>query len=256
MAAAVPDFARWLEDAAVPAASLTDAQRAVLEAAFGFLQRCGRDYYSVRLLSHFLLHCQAGLKVAQVARLLGISRSAASAQQGLSSKEVVQAAHHRLAGRSHGKLLPRFAGPIAQFLHQHPEATRWDLLDFIRVTFGVSVSRVALHRFLKKFGLDGAAVGACAQPAAAAPEPAAPEPAAASPPGSTARPEADRDAAGPVVVAAVAPAAAAQPVPPAQFFLPRPATPAPSCSCPPPSTGWPAPKTASRTPTAPCVADC
>lgn len=251
MAAAVPDFARWLEDAAVPEATLTDAQRAVLYAAFGFLQRCGRDYYSVRLLSHFLLHCQAGLKVAQVARLLGISRSAASAQQGLSSKEVVQAAHHRLAGRSHGKLLPRFAGPIAHFLHQHPEATRWDLLDFIRVTWGVSVSRVALHRFLKKYGLDGAAVVTCAKPAAAPPEPAA-----ASPPGEPLSPGADAGAAGPVVVAAVAPAAAAQPLPPAQFFLPRPATPAPSCSCPPPSTGWPAPRTASRTPTAPCAAVC
>lgn len=251
MAAAVPDFAHWLEDAAVPEATLTDAQRAVLFAAFGFLQRCGRDYYSVRLLSHFLLHCQAGLKVAQVARLLGISRSAASAQQGLSSKEVVQAAHHRLAGRSHGKLLPRFAGPIAHFLHQHPEATRWDLLDFIRVTWGVSVSRVALHRFLKKYGLDGAAVVTCAQPAAAAPEPAA-----AAPPGEPLSPGADAGAAGPVVVAAVAPAAAAQPLPPAQFFLPRPATPAPSCSCPPPSTGWPAPRTASRTPTAPCAAVC
>jgi hypothetical protein len=254
--AAVPDFARWLEDAAVPETTLTPDQRAVLFAAFSFLQRCGRDYYSVRLLSHFLLHCQAGLKVAQVARLLGISRSAASAQQGLSSKEVVQAAHHRLVGRSHGKLWPRFAGPIAQFLHQHPDATRWDLLDFIRVTWGVSVSRVALHRFLKKYGLDSAAVVACAQPAAAPPEPAA----AAPPPGSTVLREADSGAAGPVVVAAVAPAvtpaAAAEPVPSAEFFLPRPATPAPSCSCPPPSTGWPAPKPASRTPTAPCAADC
>src|SRR5947209_207948 len=256
MAAAVPDFARWLEDAAVPEATLTDAQRAVLYAVFGFLQRCGRDYYSVRLLSHFLLHCQAGLKVAQVARLLGISRSAASAQQGLSSKEVVQAAHHRLAGRSHGKLLPRFAGPIAHFLHQHPEATRWDLLDFIRAAFGVSVSRVALHRFLTKYGLDGAAVAACAEPAAAAPESAAPEAAAAPPPGPTVGPEADTGAAGPVVVAAVAPAAAAAPLPPAQFFLPRPATPAPSCCCPPPSTGWPAPRTVSRTPTAPCAVGC
>src|SRR5437588_11851443 len=193
MAATVPDFARWLEDAAVPEATLTDAQRAVLSAAFGFRQRCGRDYYSVRLLSHFLRHGQAGLKVAQVARLLGISRSAASAQQGLSSKEVVQAAHHRLAGRSHGKLLPRFAGPIAQSLHRHPEATRWDVLDFIRATWGVSVSRVALHRFLKKYGLDGAAVEACAKPPAAPPEAAA----VAPPPGPAVGPEADSAAAGP-----------------------------------------------------------
>jgi hypothetical protein len=251
MAAAVPDFARWLEDAAVPEATLTVAQRAVLDAAFCFLERCGHDYYSVRLLSHFLLHGNVGLKVAQIARLLGISRSAASAQQGLSSKEVVQAAHHRLAGRSHGKLLPRFAGPIAQFLHQHPDATRWDVLDFIRDTWGVSVSRVALHRFLKKYGLDGAGdVVVFPKPA----DPSPPEPAAAPPqPGS-----ADTGAASPVVVAAAAPAAADGPVPlpPADFFLPRPSTPAPSSCCPRPWTGSPSPRTASRTPTAPCAAGC
>src|SRR5437879_2201048 len=124
MATSGVNFAQWLDDGSVPAATLTEAQRAVLQAAFQFLEHRGRDYYSVRLLSHVVLHAGTGLKVAQIARLLGISRSAASAQQGLSSKEVIQAAHHRIAGRAHGKLLPRFAGPIAQFLHQHPEASR------------------------------------------------------------------------------------------------------------------------------------
>src|SRR4051794_29313609 len=194
MAAEVPDFARWLAEAAAPEATLPDAQRAVLQAACHFLHRCGRDYYSVRLLSHFLLHAHTGLKVAQIARLLGISRSAASAQQGLPSKEVVQAAHHRLAGRAHGKLWPRFAGPIAHFLHHHPEATRWDLLDFIRDTWGVAVSRVALHRFLKKYGLDRAGlVVALPKPAQAPPA----EPVAAPrPPGPPAAGEADASAAG------------------------------------------------------------
>src|ERR1043166_4883704 len=116
-------LAEWLHDSAVPEATLTSPQRAVLEAALQFLHQRGRDYFSRRLLSHFLLHAQTGLKVAQIARLLGFSRSAPSAQQGLSSKEVIQAAHHRLAGRSHGKLLPRFAGPIAQFLAEQPQAT-------------------------------------------------------------------------------------------------------------------------------------
>src|SRR5947209_15095804 len=140
MATDARTFAHWLQDSAVPEATLTASQRVVLEAAFGFLRQRGHDYFSRRLLSHFLLHAQTGLKVAQLARLLGFSRSAASAQQGLSSKEVVQAAHHRLAGRSHGKLVPRFAGPIAQFLCDQPQATRYDLLDFIRQAFGVSAS--------------------------------------------------------------------------------------------------------------------
>jgi hypothetical protein len=50
-----------------------------------------------------------------------------------------------LAEITHGKLLPRFAGPIARFLHDHPHATRWDLLDFIQHTWGVSVSRIDIE---------------------------------------------------------------------------------------------------------------
>jgi hypothetical protein len=89
--------------------------------------------------------------------LLGISRPTASRQQGLSSKQAIQAAHHRMAGRPHGKLLPRYAGPIAEFILTHPDATRFDTLDFIHRTWGVHVSTVALFHFCKKFGLDRAA---------------------------------------------------------------------------------------------------
>ena len=244
MAAPAPDFARWLEDAAVPDASLTDSQRAVLQAAWNFLQQRGHDYYSVRLLSHFLLHCQAGLPVAQIARLLRLSRSAASAQQGLSSKEVVQAAHHRLRGRSHGKLWPRFAGPIAHFLHQHPQATRWDLLDFIRDSWGVSVSRMALHHFLKKYGLDGSATvvtfptpphASPVEPTPPAPETATNAPAgSADGDGSIQAQAAAADADRPIRAQAAPPPPAHQPLPPEAFFLPPRITPAPSCCCPPP----------------------
>jgi hypothetical protein len=147
-------FAAWLEEAAIPVQRLTPEQQALLQATFRFRQRQGADYYSTRLLSHFLLHAQTGLKVAQIARLLGISRPTASGHQDLSSKQVIQQAHHRLDGRPYGKLLPRFAGPIANFILSHPSATRFDLLDFIETTFSVRVSRIALYKFLKKYGLD------------------------------------------------------------------------------------------------------
>ena len=170
-------LAPWLAQALIAEDRLTADQRGLLQAAFAFRQRCGQDYYSTRLLSHFLLHCNSGLKVAQVARLVGISRPTASNQQGVSSKEAVQAAHHRMAGRAHGKLLPRYAGPIAEFILSHPDATRYDTLDFIERTFGVRVSTVALHFFCKKFGLDRAtraeakAVKPKAERVAAAPRP-------------------------------------------------------------------------------------
>jgi hypothetical protein len=129
-------FAGWLAEARVREELLTPAQQALLVSAFHFLHRCGTDYYSIRLLSHFLVHCQSGLKLAQIARLLGINRWTASSHQGLSSKEVVQGAHHRTAGRSHGKLLPRYACPVAQFLVEHPKASRSDVLAFIERTWG------------------------------------------------------------------------------------------------------------------------
>ncbi len=149
-------FAQWLSQSQIAEDRLSTEQRGLLQAAFAFRQHRGDDYYSNRLLSHFLLHCDSGLKVAQIARLLGISRPTASRQQGLSSKEAVQAAHHRMAGRPHGKMLPRYAGPIAEFILTHTDATRYDILDFIERTWDVRVSTVALHHFCKKYGLDRA----------------------------------------------------------------------------------------------------
>src|SRR5436305_11738137 len=110
MAVATDDFKAWIEQADIPASRLTQELEALLQAVFRFRQQQGTDYYSTRLLSHFLLHCGSGLKVAPLARLLGIGRPTASAQQKLSSKQVIQQAHHRLDGRPYGKLLPRFAG--------------------------------------------------------------------------------------------------------------------------------------------------
>lgn len=149
-------FDRWLREAGVARRKLTPEQIAVLQSSFRFLEQCGREYYSLRLLGHYLLHCGLGLKVAQIARLVGVSRPTASEQQHLSSKEVVQMAHHRMAGKPHGKMLPRYAGPVAQFLITHPKASRMDILDFIERTWQVRVSTVALYHFMKKYGLDKA----------------------------------------------------------------------------------------------------
>jgi len=186
MVVATEDFTTWLAQAEIPQQRLTPEVQSLLQAVFRFRQEQGFDYFSTRLLSHFLLHCHSGLKVAQLARLLGISRPTASEQQRLSSKQVLQQAHHRLDGRPYGKLLPRFAGPIAGFLLGHPDASRADLLDFIQRTFGVAVSGIAVYKFLKKYGLDHLAQPQPRKPAPAAPSVlpplASPAPAQTGPP--------------------------------------------------------------------------
>jgi hypothetical protein len=215
MAIPVDGFPAWLAHAQIAEAKLTPAQRAVLQAAFAFRQRCGPDYYSTRLLSHFLLHADTGLKVAQLARLLGVSRPTASRQQGLSSKEAVQAAQHRMAGRPYGKLLPRYAGAVAEFILTHPDATRYDVLDFLHRAWDVRVSTVALHHFLKRYGLDRAT----RQAARAATPPPQPLSLSAPPPVPVPSPSA----------LTVVPPGQAVPVPAPPFSGRGRSTPAPSC---------------------------
>jgi transposase len=179
MTAAMDTFSAWLAQARIPEHRLSPDQCGALRAAFHFRQSRGTDSYSTRLLTHFLLHCGTGLKVAQLARLAGVSRSTASQQQGMSSQQAVQQAHHRMDGRPYGKLLPRYAGPIIEFLLAHPKASRADLIDFIDQAFGVRVSRVALYKFLKKFGIDqGATPPPGTVPTATPAVPAAPHGAA------------------------------------------------------------------------------
>lgn len=198
-------FYGWLQEAQLAVEQLSQRQIDVLRAGFVFLEQIGRDYYSLRLLSHFLLHCDL-FKNAQVGRLVGVSRKTASKQRKLSSKEVVQAAHHRMSGRPYGKLLPRYAGPVAEFLLQYPRATRLDLIEFIEKTWDVHVSKKALTLFLKRYGLDG--VG-------------------------------DQDKSAAVIEIPDPPTDASLPVPqPSRdFFFRLPSTPAPSCCYPLPWNG-------------------
>jgi hypothetical protein len=265
-------FESWLEQADIKQERLSAEQVALLGAAFRFRQEKGSDYFSTRLLSHFLLHCDSHLKVAAIARLLGISRPTASEQQGLSSKEAIQQAHHRLKGRPYGKLLPRFAGPIAAFLLGHPNASRAEVLDFIEATFSVRVSRVALHKFLKKFGLDHLP-GPFTQPAATSSQPntsaTLPEPATATVPDAAAQdspqpsPAANALTPPQVVAAPVVPSSGTQgrstillpsgsvlvpaPPPAPPFSSHAPSTPEPSCCSARPFPGSTSPGIASLT---------
>jgi len=147
-------FDQWLRGAKVRPERLSDEQRAVLHATFQFLQESDGDYSTCRIASHFLLHCGVGLQVTQIARLIGIDPRSAFRHQKLSAKQVGQQIHYHFSGRPYGKLLPRHAGPIAEFLFTHPQATRNELLDFIARTWEFRVSKVALWEFLKKYGLD------------------------------------------------------------------------------------------------------
>ncbi len=214
-------FEQWLEAAEVSAERLSDERRALLRCVFRFLQQAKGDYSSSRIAGYFLLRCGADLKVAQVARLVGISDRSAFRHRQLSSTEVVRQIQNRLSGRPYGKLLPRHAGSIARFLFSHPQASRDDLLDFIEATWEFRVSKVALWKFLKKYGLDRDSL-AEALPTAA-----------------------DEEIAVVAIESLEQPTARGLlPIVPDKFFLLAPSMPEPSCFGPKCSLGSPSPATA------------
>jgi len=53
-------FEQWLREAKVAPERLSDQQRAILHAAFQFLQQSHGDYSSARIVGHFLLRCIVG----------------------------------------------------------------------------------------------------------------------------------------------------------------------------------------------------
>lgn len=202
-------FDQWIDEGRIPQRLRSPQHLAVLQAAFAFLRVAGDDYASRRIVAHFLLHCGLDWKIAQIARLVSITRPTASRQNKLSSREVVQEIQHRLSGRPYGKLLPRYAGPIAQFLFTRKDATRSDLLDFIESTWNIRVSFPSLHAFLKKYGLD--------RPSLEENRPAAP-------------PTPHEDERALIEVLEIPPTSGLMLPPPTDdFFLDTPATRAPSC---------------------------
>lgn len=227
-------FEEWVEQASLSAGTWTFEVRTVLQAAYWFLESQAWDFASRRLIGHFLGHAQLGLKIAQIARLVGCSRSTASRHQPLSSRAVVREIQHRLSGRPYGKLLPRYAGPMAEFLVTHPEATREDLIDFVEQTWGVRVSTVALHKFLKKYGLDRASRAQVREARAPAVDPLTDE--------NQLR----------LVLQEPAAPGLPLPIPPAEFFLPGPNTPEPFCCSPKCSRGGRRHKPVSRMSTGAC----
>ena len=73
-------FDQWIDDAKLPPRLRSTKHLSVLQAAFAFIQHAGNDYASKRIVAHFLLHCQLDWKIAQVARLVGVTRPTASRQ--------------------------------------------------------------------------------------------------------------------------------------------------------------------------------
>ncbi len=111
--------------------------------------------------SHFLLHCESGLKVLH--RSLAWSASAAFSLRGSKEslpKEAVQAAHRRISQSAHGKLLPR---PRRPHRRVHPDPCRRQPLLHLRLhRADLGAMRVSTQwpcPLLQKFGLDRATRG-------------------------------------------------------------------------------------------------
>jgi hypothetical protein len=86
-----------------------------------------------------------------IGALIGVSDRAVRYTQAQSVREVLG----RLRERGHAapKLKPEHSGPIAKYLVEHPRAKAPQILQFVAETFGVTVDRLTLRRYLERYGL-------------------------------------------------------------------------------------------------------
>jgi hypothetical protein len=131
----------------------TDPQRILLEAAVRCIAGVSAPATLVRLIAFFLLHADMGLTPVQVGAAVGRTDRAMRTVQALSARDLLDALWAELRRHRQPKLHPEHAGPIAQFLVEHPRATQAEVVTWIARTLAIQVDVQTLARFFKVYGL-------------------------------------------------------------------------------------------------------
>ena len=140
-------FSAWLAQAQIAQARLTAEQVALLQAAFRFRQAQGSDYDSTRLLSHFLLRCDCGIKVAAVAMMLTHCHKCAFHVRSERLAFQIAAwlkAFYAVAALSHANTADTLSAPLPGRLHGG--STRWCTDSIADLTRGAPTNKTPARR--------------------------------------------------------------------------------------------------------------
>jgi hypothetical protein len=148
-------FSEWARSHQLEAETLSIEQRVLIGAALHFLDFAKHHRLLVRLVTYFLAHCGVGLSVSCVARVVGRTTRAVEMTKAVSVEEIVKAAHRDGARHGAPTLEAIHAGPVAEFIFEHPGCTHRDVAAFAGERLGVEVGIDGVRAFLRRHGLVG-----------------------------------------------------------------------------------------------------
>jgi hypothetical protein len=146
-------FSEWVRSQQLEAETFSIEQRELIGAALHFLDFAKHHRLLVRLVTYFLTHCGVELSVSCVARVVGRTTRAVEMTRGVSVDEIVKAAHRDGARHGAPTLEPIHAGPVAEFIFEHPGCTHRDIAAFAGERLGVEVGIDGVRAFLRRHGL-------------------------------------------------------------------------------------------------------
>ncbi len=144
---------KWAAQSGVELSQLDAMQRGVVLAALTFLAFVGEVVALRQVVSYLLSHCGLGLSAALIGKVVGTTDRAVRKGREARPKEFWK--RLRLSRRGHPatKLKREQVGLVAKFLAENKRCTVNELLGFIHHSFGVSMDRLTLRRFLARYGL-------------------------------------------------------------------------------------------------------
>jgi len=144
---------QWCQEHAVNMSSLDEGQRWVVSVALMVLAVVGELKPLRRLLGYMLAHSGMGLGSSLIGSLIGVSDRAVRYTQAQSAHGMLEYLRDPKRGHAAPKLKPEHAGLIAKYLVEHPRAKAPQILQFVAEAFGVTMDRLTLRRYLKRYGL-------------------------------------------------------------------------------------------------------
>ena len=144
---------KWAAESGVELSRLDAMQRGVVLAALRFLGFVGKVPALRQVVAYLLSHCGMGLSSTVIGAVVGTTDRAVRKGRAVAPKELWKRLRQARRGHPPTKLKREQVGLVARFLSENRRCSVAEVLAFIHQSFGVSMDRLTLRRFLKRYGL-------------------------------------------------------------------------------------------------------
>jgi transposase len=130
-----------------------DGQQWLIFAALQIVDFIGVVPTLRRLTGYLLAHCGMGLGTGVIASVIGLSARSLRTAQALQPAQILHSIRNPIGGHRKPRLQAEDTGVVARYLFEHPDSEVSEVLAFIRAKLGVTMDRLTLRRFVRRYGL-------------------------------------------------------------------------------------------------------